>query len=57
MSGVRIDFDLGFATAATQIEGGDADTIWHRWADAGGAADDSTPRRAGSRRRCARRSR
>lgn len=42
-----INFDMGFATAATQIEGGDADTIWHRWADAGGAADNSTPRRAG----------
>ncbi|HJE51710.1 MAG TPA: family 1 glycosylhydrolase [Tessaracoccus flavescens] len=42
-----IPFELGFATAATQIEGGDADTIWHRWADAGGAADGSTPHRAG----------
>lgn len=35
------------ATAATQIEGGDADTNWHHWADQPGhIADASTPRRA-----------
>lgn len=38
---------LGVATAATQIEGGDADTNWHRWADQPGRiADGTTPRRA-----------
>lgn len=38
---------LGVATAATQIEGGDADTNWHRWAaQPGRIADGSTPRRA-----------
>ena len=37
---------LGVATAATQIEGGNADTNWHRWADAGGVKDGSTPARA-----------
>lgn len=37
---------LGVATSATQIEGGDAATIWHRWADGPdtGAIDGSTPR-------------
>lgn len=37
--------ELGVATAATQIEGGDADTIWHRWAEdpAAGAVDRSSP--------------
>lgn len=35
------------ATAATQIEGGDADTNWHRWAaKPGSARDGSTPARA-----------
>jgi len=39
--------ELGVATAATQIEGGDADTNWHRWAaTAGHIADGSTPARA-----------
>ena len=38
---------LGVATAATQIEGGDADTNWHRWADQPGRIrDGSSPRRA-----------
>lgn len=37
--------ELGVATSATQIEGGQADTIWHQWAsDPGaGAVDGSTP--------------
>lgn len=37
--------ELGVATAATQIEGGHASTIWHRWAAAagGGAVDGSSP--------------
>jgi len=39
--------ELGVATAATQIEGGDADTNWHRWAEGPGKiADGSTPARA-----------
>ena len=39
--------ELGVATAATQIEGGDADTNWHRWATRPGAVKDgSTPARA-----------
>ena len=39
--------ELGVATAATQIEGGNADTNWHHWADEPGhIADGSTPRRA-----------
>lgn len=38
--------ELGVATAATQIEGGEADTDWHRWAADGGAADGSSPARA-----------
>ncbi|MDR0847490.1 MAG: glycoside hydrolase family 1 protein [Propionibacteriaceae bacterium] len=38
--------ELGVATAATQIEGGNADTNWHRWAEAGGVKDGSTPARA-----------
>ncbi|MEA4944761.1 MAG: family 1 glycosylhydrolase [Propionicimonas sp.] len=38
---------LGVATAATQIEGGNADTNWHRWAaKPGRIADGSTPARA-----------
>ncbi len=38
---------LGVATAATQIEGGHADTTWHRWAaEPGRIADHSTPARA-----------
>ena len=38
---------LGVATAATQIEGGNADTNWHRWADQPGRIrDGSSPRRA-----------
>lgn len=35
--------ELGVATAATQIEGGDADTIWHRWAATGAARDGTGP--------------
>ena len=43
MSGLQ----LGVATAATQIEGGHADTNWHRWAaEPGHIADGSTPARA-----------
>lgn len=38
--------ELGVATAATQIEGGDLDSNWHRWAAAGRIADGSTPARA-----------
>ncbi len=38
--------ELGVATAATQIEGGNADTMWHRWAAAGGIGDGSSPARA-----------
>jgi len=39
--------ELGVATAATQIEGGNADTNWHHWADEPGrVADGSTPARA-----------
>ncbi len=39
--------ELGVATAATQIEGGDADTNWHRWAaQPGRIADGSSPARA-----------
>jgi beta-glucosidase len=37
---------LGVATAATQIEGGDLDTNWQRWAASGGIADGSSPARA-----------
>jgi len=37
---------LGVATAATQIEGGEADTNWHHWADDGRVKDGSSPRRA-----------
>lgn len=37
---------LGVATAATQIEGGDLDTNWHRWAAAGRIHDGSSPIRA-----------
>jgi len=37
---------LGVATAATQIEGGDADTNWHRWAHSHGVKDGSSPARA-----------
>ena len=33
---------LGVATAATQIEGGEADTNWHRWADRPGRITDGT---------------
>ena len=41
------DCELGVATASTQIEGGDADTPWHRWADQPGRIVDGTsPRRA-----------
>lgn len=35
--------ELGVATAATHIEGGDVGTIWHRWAASGAAVDHSTP--------------
>lgn len=38
--------ELGVATAATQIEGGDLDTNWHRWAAAGRVKDGSSPARA-----------
>lgn len=38
--------ELGVATAATQIEGGDLDTNWHRWAAAGRITDGSSPARA-----------
>jgi beta-glucosidase len=38
--------ELGVATAATQIEGGEADTNWHRWAAEGRIKDGSTPERA-----------
>lgn len=38
-----LDCELGVATSATQIEGGRADTIWHRWAATGAARDHSTP--------------
>ncbi|PKQ31764.1 MAG: glycoside hydrolase family 1 protein [Actinobacteria bacterium HGW-Actinobacteria-2] len=37
---------LGVATAATQIEGGDLDTNWHRWAASGRIVDGSSPARA-----------
>ena len=37
---------LGVATAATQVEGGELDTNWHRWAAAGGIRDGSSPARA-----------
>lgn len=35
--------ELGVATAATQIEGGHADTNWHRWAATGATKDGTTP--------------
>lgn len=37
--------ELGVATSATQIEGGEAPTIWHRWAaePGDGAIDGSSP--------------
>ncbi len=38
--------ELGVATAATQIEGGDLDTNWHRWAASGRIKDGSSPARA-----------
>ncbi|MDR2897119.1 MAG: family 1 glycosylhydrolase, partial [Propionibacteriaceae bacterium] len=39
--------ELGVATAATQIEGGSADTNWNRWANSEGhIKDGSTPARA-----------
>ena len=39
--------ELGVATAATQIEGGDADTNWRHWAEQPGRVKDgSTPARA-----------
>lgn len=38
--------ELGVATAATQIEGGELDTNWHRWAEAGRILDGSSPARA-----------
>jgi beta-glucosidase len=37
---------LGVATAATQIEGGELDTNWHRWAAAGRIPDGTSPVRA-----------
>ncbi len=47
---MRLDLgslELGVATAATQIEGGEADTNWHRWAQGPGhVKDGSTPARA-----------
>ncbi len=42
-TGFALSCDIGVATAATQIEGGDAPTIWHRWASRGNARDRSTP--------------
>jgi len=47
--GMKLDLGslrLGVATAATQIEGGNADTNWHRWASTGGVKDGSSPARA-----------
>ena len=35
--------ELGVATAATQIEGGHADTNWHRWAVRGASRDGTGP--------------
>ncbi|PKQ24636.1 MAG: glycoside hydrolase family 1 protein [Actinobacteria bacterium HGW-Actinobacteria-5] len=47
MSGFTLSgCELGVATAATQIEGGAADTTWHRWAAADRITDHSTPARA-----------
>jgi beta-glucosidase len=47
MAGFRLEgCELGVATAATQVEGGDIDTNWHRWAAAGRISDGSTPARA-----------
>jgi len=47
MAGFELpDCELGVASAATQIEGGDLDTNWHRWAAAGRIADGSSPARA-----------
>ena len=44
MNAVSLEsIELGVATSATQIEGGDVGTIWHRWADSGAAVDHSTP--------------
>lgn len=38
-----IDFLLGTATAATQIEGGDTTSNWYHWAQAGGTKDGAGP--------------
>ncbi len=38
--------ELGVATSATQVEGGELDTDWHRWADAGRIRDETSPARA-----------
>lgn len=47
MAAFSLTTELGVATAATQIEGGDCDTVWHRWAaEPGRIADGSTPARA-----------
>lgn len=44
---VPIDFLIGSASAALQIEGGQVDTNWHDWARRpGNVADGSTPARA-----------
>ncbi|HHW95280.1 MAG TPA: glycoside hydrolase family 1 protein [Mogibacterium sp.] len=36
-------FELGVASAATQIEGGNVNTNWHDWAKAGKIRDNSSP--------------
>lgn len=47
MAGFALRTQLGVASAATQIEGGHADTIWHRWAaERGRVRDGSAPTRA-----------
>lgn len=44
---LSIDFRIGAASAALQIEGGDTDTNWHDWARTpGNILDGSTPARA-----------
>jgi beta-glucosidase len=36
-------FLLGTATAGAQVEGGDTNNSWYRWAERGGTVDGSTP--------------
>lgn len=43
MTGFQLRCELGVSTAATQIEGGNAPTIWHRWASSGNAVDGTSP--------------